>query len=168
MAHYEHLPIYRAAFDLAVHLENLVRHFDRYHKYGLGAELRARSRRVLAHIIAANNRAERTPCLEALREEIEQLKVSARLCHESGGFRNTRAYLHLSEQLVGIARQNEGWLRHARGRAAERGLVAACARCDRDPAPADREYGTWPAPRGILISAGCARCIMVRPSRLRR
>ena len=114
MAHYEHLPIYRAAFDLAVHLENLVRHFDRYHKYSLGAELRERSRQVLAHIIAANNRAERIPCLEALREEIEQLKVSARLCHESGGFRNTRAYLHVSEQLVGIARQNEGWLRHAR------------------------------------------------------
>ncbi len=114
MAHYEHLPIYRAAFDLAVDLEKRVRYFDRYHKYGLGAELRERSRRVLAHIIAANNRVERLPCLEALREELEQLKVSARLCQESGGFPNTRIYLHLSEQLVGIARQNEGWLRHTR------------------------------------------------------
>ena len=30
MARYEHLPIYRAGFDLAVHLEKVVRHFDRY------------------------------------------------------------------------------------------------------------------------------------------
>lgn len=36
MARYDHLPIYRAAFDLAVHLEQIVRHFDRYHKYTLG------------------------------------------------------------------------------------------------------------------------------------
>ena len=29
MARYDHLPIYPAAFDLAVHLEQIVRHFDR-------------------------------------------------------------------------------------------------------------------------------------------
>ncbi len=28
MARYDHLPIYRAAFDLAVHLKQIVRHFD--------------------------------------------------------------------------------------------------------------------------------------------
>ena len=33
MARYEHLPIYRAAFDLAVHVEKLVRGFSRYHEY---------------------------------------------------------------------------------------------------------------------------------------
>ena len=48
MARYEHLPIYRAAFDLAVHVEKLVRGFSRYHKYSLGTELRERSREILA------------------------------------------------------------------------------------------------------------------------
>ena len=47
MARYEHLPIYRAAFDLAVHLEKIVRNFSRYHRYSLGTELRAGSRRIL-------------------------------------------------------------------------------------------------------------------------
>lgn len=55
MARYDHLPIYRAAFDLAVHLEKLVRHFSRYHKYTLGTELRDGSRRILARIIEAND-----------------------------------------------------------------------------------------------------------------
>jgi hypothetical protein len=36
MARYDHLPIYRTAFDLAVHIEKIVRHFSRYHKYSLG------------------------------------------------------------------------------------------------------------------------------------
>ena len=48
MARYDHLPIYRAAFDLAVHLERTVRHFDRYHKYTLGTDLRTGSRRIRA------------------------------------------------------------------------------------------------------------------------
>jgi hypothetical protein len=55
MARYEHLPIYRAAFDLAVHIEKLVRGFTRYHKYSLGSELRERSREILAGIIDANH-----------------------------------------------------------------------------------------------------------------
>ena len=114
MARYEHLPIYRAAFDLAVHLEKIVRGFSRYHKYTLGTELRDGSRRVLQRIIGANEArdpSDRAPTLEALRREIEQLKVTARLAQESEAFASTRAYLNVAEQVVGIARQNEGWLR---------------------------------------------------------
>ena len=47
MARYEHLPIYKAALDLAVHFEKLVAGFSRYHKYTLGTELREASRAVL-------------------------------------------------------------------------------------------------------------------------
>ncbi len=36
MARYGHLPIYRAAFDLAVHMETIVKGFSRYRKYTLG------------------------------------------------------------------------------------------------------------------------------------
>ena len=111
MDRYDHLPIYRAAFDLAVHLEQIVRHFDRYHKYTLGTDLRTGSRRILERIIEANESRERRRVLERLRQDLEQLKVLARLCHESGGFRSTRGYLYVAEQVVALARQNEGWLR---------------------------------------------------------
>ena len=115
MARYEHLPIYRAAFDLAVHVEKIVRGFSRYHKYSLGTELRERSRAILERIMEANGTEEpaRAPLLRGLRGDLETFKVLARLCHESGGFASTRAYLHVAEQVVGIARQNEGWLTHA-------------------------------------------------------
>jgi hypothetical protein len=64
MARYEHLPIYRAVFDLAVHIEKIVRNFSRYHKYTLGTELRDGSRRILERIIEANQSRDRGPVLE--------------------------------------------------------------------------------------------------------
>lgn len=113
MARYEHLPIFRAAFDLAVHMEKIVRNFSRYHKYTIGTELRNHSQKILTQVIAANNSIQRRPLLLALREELEQFKVLSRLCHESGGFANTKSYLFVAEQIVDIAKQNEGWLRQA-------------------------------------------------------
>ncbi len=113
MARYDHLPIYRTAFDLAVHIEKIVRHFSRYHKYSLGTALRDNSRRILERIIEANNSLERETILLKLREDLEKFKVLARLCHESGGFSSTRSYLYVSEQVVNLAKQNEGWLRQS-------------------------------------------------------
>lgn len=40
MARYEHLPIYKAALDAAVHFEQVVAEFSRQHKYSLGTQLR--------------------------------------------------------------------------------------------------------------------------------
>ena len=51
MACYEHLPIYKKAFDLAVHFEKVVAGFSRYHKYTLGTELRNCSRGIVLSII---------------------------------------------------------------------------------------------------------------------
>jgi len=116
MARYDHLPIYRTAFDLAVHIEKIVRHFSRYHKYSIGAELRDNSRRILEHIIEANNSQSRESILLKLREDLEKFKVIVRLCHESGGFSSTRSYLYVSEQIVNLAKQNEGWLRQSENR----------------------------------------------------
>ena len=115
MARYEHLPIFRAAFDLALHMEKIVHGFSRYHKYTLGTELRNTSRGILDQIVRANSCRDRVRILEDLRLDLERFKILVRLCHEAGAFASTKAYLFVSEQVVEIARQNEGWLGHARG-----------------------------------------------------
>lgn len=112
MARYEHLPIFREAYDLTVHIEKIVRNFSRYHKYTLGTDLRNRSRKILEKIMEANNAGDRLPCLLGLRHELESLKIMTRLCHESGGFASTRSYLYMAERITNIAKQNESfWLR---------------------------------------------------------
>lgn len=54
MARYDHLPIYRSAMKLAVHLENTVRGFPRYAKYTLGSEMRLAAQKIVVLIIRAN------------------------------------------------------------------------------------------------------------------
>ena len=109
MARYEHLPIFRDAYDLAVHMEKIVRNFSRYHKYTLGTELRNKSRAILEIIVKANNARERAPHLFQLRQELETLKLTARLCHDSGGFSGTRGYLYVAERIKHNRLGGEAW-----------------------------------------------------------
>jgi len=111
MAQYEHLPIYKKAMDLAVYIENVVRGFSRYHKYTIGTDLRNLSREVVRLIIAANSREDKLQSLTELRDMIEQLKVTIRICKEVKAFRNFNSFQNAAEAAVNLSRQSEGWIR---------------------------------------------------------
>ncbi|MDZ7300819.1 MAG: four helix bundle protein [candidate division KSB1 bacterium] len=114
MAQYEHLPIYKKAFDLTVYFEKIVRNFSRYHKYCLGTELRQLSHEVLRQIVRANNAEEKAPHLEKLRELLEDLKITLRIAKEEKAFANFDSYHYSVNQVVDLCRQNEGWLKSAK------------------------------------------------------
>ena len=111
MARYEHLPIYKQALDVAVHFERLVMGFSRYHKYTLGAELRNKSREVVALVVKANAVRDKAPELLLLRDKLEELLLLMRLAKEVKAFKSFDAYRHIVERVVSVCRQNEGWLR---------------------------------------------------------
>jgi hypothetical protein len=111
MARYEHLPIYKAALDAAVHFEQVVAGFSRYHKYSLGTELRQASRGVIQQVIRANAARERLPQLLKLRDDLEAVLVLLRLAKEVKAFKSFQAYQHATELVVSVCRQNEGWIK---------------------------------------------------------
>jgi 23S rRNA-intervening sequence protein len=114
VAQAEHLPIYKASYDLCLSLEQVVRSFSRYHKYTLGTDLRDGARRVLKLVVRANTRRDKVPALLELREEVEELKVVLRLCQDVKAFANFAAFEQAITKAVEIAKQNEGWLRTER------------------------------------------------------
>jgi hypothetical protein len=67
MAQTEHLPIYKASYDLRPHLEEVVAKFGRAHRYGLGAELREGARRVLRLVVRERTVGEGAVLLELRR-----------------------------------------------------------------------------------------------------
>ncbi len=79
LARYEHLPIYKAAMDVTMYLEQVVRNFSRYYKYTLGSELRQQSRELVTLIIRANSRVDKLPVLHELRQRLEGLQVLLRM-----------------------------------------------------------------------------------------
>lgn len=112
MAQYEHLPIYQKALSLCIYLEKVIAHFSRYHKYTTGADLRKLSRANVHLIIKANSLSVgRESVLYELRDNTEELKVCLRICKEVGAFHNLNAFLQAMEELIILARQNEGWIK---------------------------------------------------------
>ena len=110
MARYEHLPIYKEAFDLALYFEKTVRGMGRYDKYTLGTDLRNLSRDVLRLIQRANSEEDRIATLKEVRSKLEELKAVLRLARESGAIQKANSYQFAAERVVNIGRQNEGWL----------------------------------------------------------
>lgn len=114
MAHYEHLPIYKKAMELTIYIENTVRGFSRYHKYTLGTDIRNLSRSVVRLIIKVNSEKDKINTLYRLRETIEELKVTIRVCKEVKAFKSFNAFKHAVEDVISLGRQCEGWIKAMR------------------------------------------------------
>ncbi len=114
MAQLVHLPIHKKAYDLTLYFENIVRSFSRYHKYTVGSELRQLSRKSLQLIRRANNSSSKAPILEQLRERLEDLKLTIRLCTDLKSFPNFNYYQYSINEVVNLCKQNEGWLKSVR------------------------------------------------------
>lgn len=126
MARSEHLPIYKSAYDLCLWLEQVVRGFNRYHKYAIGSDLRTMSRRILRLVVRANARPDRAEVLLDLREEVEAMKATMRLAFDAKAIEGIASFEHGMRLVVEIAKQNEGWLRSqpsaVQGRGQNRGV----------------------------------------------
>ena len=57
---------------------------------------------------------DRAPVPLEMREEVEELKILLRLCHDAKAFASFNAFEHAITQVTDIARQNEGWLKSQR------------------------------------------------------
>jgi hypothetical protein len=112
MASYDNLPLYKATFDLAVYFEKIVKHFDRYHRFTLGQDLRNQSRLIAKQVM----RIHQTKCKSDANEllaQLEELKLIIRLSKEAKAFHNTNSYGYASQLLANICRQAESWHSHS-------------------------------------------------------
>lgn len=111
MSRYEELQVYKSAMDLAVYFEKIVKHFDREHKFTIGADLKNLSRSVLILVAKANTLSVRKDFTTQALDKLEELKIIIRLCQEIKAFKSANSYEFSSKKIIGIAKQCEGWRR---------------------------------------------------------
>ena len=116
MARFRHLPIWKTALDLAVHLEQAVRRFPRYHKYTLGTELRQTAQRVCRLVARANDTREaaRAAALDELVGAVEELKTLLTLAQEIQAFGQFNDFAAAADLAVSLGKQSGGWRRRVR------------------------------------------------------
>jgi hypothetical protein len=106
---YENLPVYKKSLDLTVHIEKIVKNFDRYHRYAIGTDLRNYSRRILVLIARANSKQARIESLEKAIVLLEELRIVIRVCNELGCFKCFRSFEFASKCVIDLLKQCEGW-----------------------------------------------------------
>jgi len=111
MAHYEHLPIYKSALDLCIYFEKIVRHFDRHHKYVIGADLRRLSIKAVMLVIKANNARNKVSFLFQLIEVLEEIKVLVKVCKEVKAFNSFKSFGVSVKMTDSVIKQCAGWLK---------------------------------------------------------
>ena len=111
MAYYEHLPIYKVGLDLCVYFEKIIRHFDRHHKYIIGADLRKLSIKSVKLIIKANDTQNKLPLLLELKDNLEEIKILIKICKEVRAFNSFRSFAVSIKMVDNLIKQCNGWIK---------------------------------------------------------
>ena len=115
MAHYEHLPIYNRAFAVLREFNIRVPKFGKQYNYTLGGKLIDLSIKIIELIIRANSEREtqtRAEMIERLCLHIEILIIQLRIANELKQLGGQRPYLYLSELVIDLSKQAEGWRKY--------------------------------------------------------
>ncbi|HOX55184.1 MAG TPA: four helix bundle protein [Candidatus Omnitrophota bacterium] len=108
-SHYENLQVYKKALDMVIYFENIIRHFEKYHKYTIGADLRNLSRNALVLIAKANTKANRQVCLKEAIDKLEELKILIHVAKEIKAFRSFKNFEFAAKLVIEVLKQCEGW-----------------------------------------------------------
>jgi hypothetical protein len=108
MAQYEHLPLFKNAYDFKLHFVKLSRGFPKDFKYGLATEIRQLCLQIIDNIILANNNTDKKEYLQNILVIIERIKIKIRLLKDLEVVKLS-SYKYVSELLVELSKQTTAW-----------------------------------------------------------
>lgn len=108
MARYEHLPLFKKAYDFDLYFVKLSKGFPKDFKYGIATEIRELCLSIIDNIILANNSPEKNDFLKKILVAVERIKVKVRLLKDLNAI-NLKSYKFISVKLVDISKQTNAW-----------------------------------------------------------
>jgi len=146
-------PIYRQTRQLVLLLEQAVMRFGRYHKYGVGADLRRQAMDCwrCVHRACHDGAAAQAQHLQALVWAVDELKLTLQLAHAVGAFANAKVFEQAVELVVSVGKQCGAWHREVSG-------------ARRRPAGAPQAPQPAPGPNGRASPAQCPTSLSAQPA----
>lgn len=114
MARYEHLAIYRTAYDLLSLIEKYVQNMPRPTKPVLGMRMHTLCEKISKQVTRANSAADpdKIPFLRRLLERQAELELLLRLCKDKQ-YISIPQYARAIELTASVGKQANGWIRYA-------------------------------------------------------
>ncbi len=108
MANYNELPVYKAAYDLLLHLFQLTHNLSREYKFTLGEKLKNTITDVLTNIYRANRVHQKADFIEQAREHLEVVRLYIRILKDTKQT-GLRQHIFINQKIETVSRQLAGW-----------------------------------------------------------
>ncbi len=109
MVLYEHLPVYKASYDLTLQLFHIIKKFPKEFKYTLGEQIKKDSLVLISNIYKANIlKDKRKESLQECRAYLESVKVLIRISKDLHIF-SLEKFITISQSIETISKQLIGW-----------------------------------------------------------
>ena len=109
MAIYNHLPVYKAAYDLMLEIFQFTKDFSREYKYTIGQDLKIEATQLIKRIFQANSDfGTRKQYIKQARAHTEVIRLYIRLLKDLKQI-NVKKFVSLNEKIESVSKQLAGW-----------------------------------------------------------
>lgn len=113
MARYQHLPIFKAAYELNIEIHRRVNNFPRVYRYSMGERLKNSTLDFLDLMVRANSTRDKFEILSQSEFILEKLKIYIRTCFDLKIF-GIKVFEYLVRKMEEIGRQLNNWKKWAK------------------------------------------------------
>ena len=108
MATYNHLPVYKASYDLLVELFRFTKDFNREYKYTLGESIKKETIEMITNIYRANSTYSKTAIIQSARKNVEVIRLFLRLLKDLKQV-SLKKFVFLNEKIESVSKQLTAW-----------------------------------------------------------
>ena len=108
MATYDNLPVYKKTYDLLIQLFRISQNMERDYKFTIGENLKKEVIELIMNVYRANCRTEKTPLIEAARENTEVVRLLLRLLQDMKQI-GLNEFVSANEKVEDVSKQLSYW-----------------------------------------------------------
>lgn len=116
MAIYNHLPVYKASYDLIFDIFKTVKDFNREYKYTLGESIKKEAVEMVTEIYRANSSFSKEAHIQKAREKIETIRIFFRLCRDLRQV-GLKKFVDINGGIENVSKQLAAWGKSQKQRA---------------------------------------------------